>query len=192
MAYFLAAAAASGVFIAASWRGKTDLALASARGRPKPSIEPVWNDVETNIHAPEARADVAVALRIALKRLSPIMANQRVQADVAALPGLRVHMRGAPLADLLEEMLAAAIHAAPASRLLLTAAAHGSRIDVGITDDMPGADPTVRLGRFHGLRERVARRGATLEVDVRPAEGTTLTLRLAAANTSSNRPTQPG
>ncbi|WP_428490317.1 hypothetical protein [Rhodopila sp.] len=181
MAYFLAAAAASGVFIAASWRGRTDLALAPVQGRPRPLIDPVWDDVEANIYAPEARADVGVAMRVALKRLSPIMTNQFVQADVAALPGLRVRMRGAPLTDLLEEMLAAAIHAAPASRLLLTAAAHGSRIDVGIADDMPGADPTVRLERVRGLTARVARRGGTLEVNVRPAEGTTLTLRLAAA-----------
>ena len=182
MAYFLAAAAASGVFIAAGWRGKTDLALVPVRGRPGPGNDPGRGDVEANLYAPEARADVGVAIRVALKRLSPIMTNQFVQADVAALPGLRVRMRCAPLADLLEEMLAAAIHGAPASRLLLTATAQGSRIDVGITDDMPGADPVVRLGSVRGLMERVARRGGLLEVKVRPSEGTTLTLRLAAAD----------
>jgi len=176
MAYFLAAAAAAAVFVAAGWRSNTAVAV-----RQGLSVDPVWGDAEADAHASEARADVGVAMRLALKRLEPVMANQSVQADVAAPPGLPVRMRGAALAELLEEMLAAAIHGAPASRLLLTAATHGNRIDVGITDDMPGADPAVRLGSVRGLIERAARRGGALEVNVRPAEGTTMTLRLAAA-----------
>ena len=181
VAYFLAAVAASGVFVAAGWRGKTALTLVAVQGRQGFLIDPGWGDAEADSHAPEHRADVGVAMRLALKRLSPIMSNRSVQADVAALPGLGVRMPGAVLAELLEEMLAAAIRGAPASRLLLTAAKHGNRIDVDITDDMPGADRVVRLGSVRGLMERVASRGGTLEVDVRPAEGTTMTLRLAAA-----------
>jgi signal transduction histidine kinase len=181
MAYFLAAAAASGVFIAAGWRGNPALALAGMQSQQGCLIDPVWGDAEADIHGPAARADIEVAMRLALKRLAPIMANRAVQADIAALPGLPVRMRGAALAELLEETLAAAIHGAPASRLVVTAATHGNRIDVGITDDMPGADLAVRLGSVRGLTERVARRGGTLEVDVRPAEGTTITLGLAAA-----------
>lgn len=181
VAYFLAAVAASGVFIAAGWRGKTALTLVAVPSRQGPLIDPVRGDAEADVRGPDARTDVGVAMRVALKRLAPIMANQSVQADVVALPGLPVRMRGAALVELLEEMLAAAIHGAPASRLVVTAATHGNRIDVGITDDMPGADPVVRLGSVRGLMERVARRGGTLEVSVRPAEGTTMTLGLAAA-----------
>jgi hypothetical protein len=36
------------------------------------------------------------------------------------------------------------------------------------------------MADVRGLMERVALRGGTLDVDVRPAEGTTMTLRIAA------------
>ncbi len=108
------------------------------------------------------------------------MANRSVQAEVAAAFGLRVRMNGAALADLLEEMLGAAIHAAPASRVLLTAVTQGQRVVISITDDMPNADADVRRASVRGLMERVAMRGGSLDVDVRPKEGTTMTLRLGA------------
>ena len=180
VAYFLAAVAASGVFVAAGWR-KTALTLVTMQGQQESLIDPAWSDAEADTHAPEAPADVGVAVCLALKRLSPIMSYQSVQADVATHPGLRVRMPGAVLTELLEDILAAAIRGAPASQLLLSTARRGNRIDVEITDDMPGADRVVRLGSVHGLIERVARRGGMLEVNVRPAEGTTMTLRLAAA-----------
>jgi hypothetical protein len=113
--------------------------------------------------------------------LVPVMATQSVKVDVAAPSGLLGRMRGAVLADLLEELLAAAIHGAPGGRLLLTAAPHGDHIHVGITDDVPGADPAIRAAGVRGVMERVALRGGSLDIHVRPAEGTTMTLRFAAA-----------
>jgi hypothetical protein len=181
MAYFLAAVAASGVFIVAGWRSKKMRGLVAAQDRHDLLTDPLWADAEIDINAPQSQADVGAAMRLALKRLAPVMASQSVRADIAAPSGLPVRMRGAALADLLEELLTAAVHGAPASRLLMTAAPHGDRVHVGITDDMPGADLAVRLGSLRGLMERVAMRGGALDVDVRPAEGTTMTLRLAAA-----------
>lgn len=128
------------------------------------------------------QADAGAMVRLALKRLAPVLASQSVQAEVAAPQGLMVRMRGAALADLLEDLLAAAIHSAPASRILLTATAHGDHVEIAVVDDMPGTDPAMRMGRVRGLMERVAMRGGALDVDVRPAEGTTMTLRLSAAS----------
>jgi hypothetical protein len=179
MAYFLAAVAASCIFVVAGWRSRRTSGLAVAQGRGGLAVDPLWGDAEIDADAPHA--DVGAAMRLALKRLAPVMANQSVQAEVATQSRLPVRMRGAALTDLLEEMLTAAIHGAPASRLLLTATTHGDRVYVGITDDMPGADPAVRLGSVRGLIERIALRGGALDVNVRPAEGTTMTLRLAAA-----------
>jgi hypothetical protein len=180
-AYFLAAVAASGIFFVAGWRSKNTRALAGEPGRHDFPIDPLWGDAEIDSKASPAHADVGAAMRLALKRLAPVMARQSVQAELATPLGLPVRMRGAALADLLEELLTVAIHSAPASRLLLTASTHGDRIHVGITDDMPGVDAAVRLGSLRGLIERVAMRGGTLDVNVRPAEGTTMTLHLAAA-----------
>lgn len=185
--YFLAVMAASGIFIMAGWRSKQARGLASTRVAYGLPNDPLWGETEIDLAASPSQADVGAAMRLALKRLTPIMANRSVHAEIAAPDGLVVRMRGAALADLLEEMLAAAIHSAPASRLLLTAARHGDRVYVGITDDMPGADLTVRMGGVRGLMERVAMRGSALDVDVRPAEGTTMTLRLAAMTEEQNR-----
>ena len=60
----------------------------------------------------------------------------------------------------------------------MTAATRGDGIYVGITDDMPGANITVRMGSVRSLIQRIAMRGGALDVDVRPNEGATLTLRL--------------
>ncbi len=179
--YFLAAVAASGVFVAIGWRSKRSRAVAATQGRPALPYDPLWGDTEIDIAGSESRTDVAGAIRLALKRLAPVMASQSVRVDVAAPSGLVGRMRPAALVDLLEELLAAAIHAAPASRLLLTAAARRDYIFVGISDDRPAADPAVRAGNVRGLIERVALRGGILDIAVRPAEGTTMTLRIAAA-----------
>jgi hypothetical protein len=179
MAYFLAAVAASCIFIVAGWRSRQVSGLAVTQGRYGSAVDPLWGDTEIDVDSPHA--DVGASLRLALKRLAPVMASQSVQAEVAAQSGLTVRMRGTALTDLLEEFLTASIHGAPASRLLLTATPHGDRVYVAATDDMPGADQTVRLGSVRGLIERIALRGGALDVNVRPAEGTTMTLRLAAA-----------
>jgi hypothetical protein len=182
MTYFLAALAASGFVIAAGWRSRRARGLAVVRDRNEIPNDPLWGDPEIDAGASESPADVGAAIRLALKRMAPVITAQSVKVDVAAPSGLLGRMRGAALADLLEELLTAAIHGAPAGRLLLTAAAHGDRIHVGVTDDVPGADPAVRAAGIRGMKDRVALRGGSLDINVRPAEGTTVTLRFAAAD----------
>jgi hypothetical protein len=167
MAYLLATVAASALFLTAARRRVRKPALTSSyfdppAGRPTPGT-------------------VAAATHIALTRLTPILISQHIRTDVAVQPGLRVGMGDGELADLLEEWLAAAAHSAPASHMLLTAAAQGDRVAISITDDVPNADAALRQSLVRGLMQRVALRGNVLDVDVRPTEGTTMTLRLPAA-----------
>ena len=181
--YFLAAATVSGIVVAAGWRSKHAHGVAAAKDAYSLPNDPLWADPEIDLDASDAWTDVGGAIRLALKRLIPVVVSQSVKVDVAAPAGLLGRMRGTVLADILEELLAAAVHGAPASRLLLTATTHGDRIHVGVTDDMPGADPAIRVASVRGLMERVALRGGSLDVDVRPADGTTMTLRFAAVAT---------
>lgn len=178
--YVLAAAIVSGILVAAGWRSKQVFGMASGHNALGSPNDALWREPDIDLSAPECQADVGAVLRLSLKRLAPIMAKRAVRAEVAVPFGLLVRMRAAAAADLLEELVATAIHAAPASHLLLTASRQGDRIYIGITDDMPGADLAVRVGSVRGLMERVALRGGAVDVDVRPAEGTTMTLRLAA------------
>lgn len=180
MAYFLAALAASGVFVAAGRRSRRVLGSASLNGRYELPIDPLWGGAEEDVSTNQHQADAEAAIRLALKRLTPLLRGQSIQADVAVSPGLLVRMRVAALADLVEELLVVAIHAAPASRLLLTASARGDQVEISTTDDLPGADPGLRAASVRGLMQRASSDGGSLHIDVRADEGTTMTLRLAA------------
>ena len=152
--------------------------------------DPLWD--ETGLEMPEAdpHADAGIALRLALKRIASLMRSHSIQADVAAPSGLLVRMRGPALTGLLEEMLAEAIQTAPASRMLMTVAGHGDWVGISVTDDVPGADPDMRRAGMRNLMERVALRGGTLDVDVRPGQGTTMTLRLGSPGNERRGPAQ--
>jgi signal transduction histidine kinase len=141
-------------------------------------------------HEPPA-GTVAAAAAVAMKRLAPVLAAQQVRVDIAVQPRLAVRMSDGALADLLEELLAAAAHSAPASRMLLAAGAQGDRVSISVSDDSPLADPMLRQSLVRGVMERVALRGGALDVDVRPAEGTTMTLRLAGSQNRAEVPSTP-
>lgn len=174
MAYLAAAAASSIPFLVAAWRGRgtSDIRFSRFESTASP-IEPVQT-------GRQPLGDAAEAIHISLKRLAPVITNRSVRIDVAARPGLLVRMRGPVLADLMEELIAAVLHSAPASALLLTASPRGDRIYISLTDDVPGADPLLRQAMLRGVSERAALRGGALDVHVRPDEGTTVTLRVMA------------
>ncbi len=180
MTYIIATMLASGIFIAAGRRNKKVSALASAPGTDRFPADPLWDQPAIDLSAPHPSADVGAAMRVALKRLLPILRNRAVQAEIALPPGLMVRMRGAAITNLLEDLLSTAIQSAPASRMLVTAGRQNGGIYVGITDDMPAADLTLRTDCVRGLKQRAATFGGTLHVDVRPQEGATVTLWLPA------------
>jgi len=178
MAYAVAALAASTLFGFAGWQSRRTARAPRRAGQDDFDwIVPTEADMMGT-----TQADVAAAVRAALGRVHPLLTRQFVHIDVAVPPELNARMRGASLIDAIEEMLTAAIQAAPASRLLLTALAQGDHIEIAVTDDMPGADQAFRLGQVRGLSERTALRGGSLHIAVHPTEGTTTALRVAAAS----------
>ncbi len=180
MTYFLAAVTASCAFIAAGWRSRRVLTSAPQLERYELPFDPLWGTAAGDASYNQTQTDADQAVRLALKRMAPLLRSHSIQADIAIAPGLLVRMRLEALADLIEELLAASVHAAPASRLLLTASLQGDHVEISTTDDVPGADREVRTSRVRGLMQQVSIRGGSLHVAVRPAEGTTITLRLAA------------
>lgn len=177
MAYLGVAVTASALFAAAGWRSRQVFHASISNvdnllDMSSPSADTV---------ADQSFADVADAIQVAIKRLMPVITSQSIHVDIAAREGLMVRMRAPALADLMEELLASVIHSAPASMLLWTAAARGDRIYISLSDDMPNADPAIRQSQVRNLTERIAMRGGALDINVRSDEGTTTTLRLAAA-----------
>ncbi len=187
--YFLAAAVASVVFLFAGWQSKRVPGFPPMRAGFDLADDPFRRDA--GIAPSETKADAGAALRLALKRLAPLMANLSVQADIAASFGLMVRMQRAALVELLEEMLTAVVHAAPVSRILLTAAADGPNISISMSDDIPNADQDVRRAGVRSLMKRVAMRGGALDVDVHPGEGTTMTLRLSCEDRNDRAALEP-
>lgn len=185
LAYLLTAVAASVLFIIAGWRTKRLQTKIAARARSSYPAGPLPGEAGTSTNEMDAEADTGLALRTALERVAPMIASQSVHAAVVAPAGLRARMGTAVLVELLEELVAAAVRCAPTRRLLLTAASAGDCIQVAITDDLPGADAANRLASVRGLMDRLARRGGALDVQVKPHEGTTMTVRLIAAGTGA-------
>jgi hypothetical protein len=181
MSYLIAASATSVLFVAAGWR-RRPVAEAAPISLHRLGLHVILPDgVSGPASAGQARDDVAAAIYLALARLAPVIARQSVKIDVAVNPRLYVRTRGPLLAEILEELLTVALQAAPACRLLLTGVSDGDRVYIGISDDMPGGDAAVRLGRVVSLTRRLKLEGDSLRVDVRPNEGTTMTLRLAGS-----------
>ncbi len=189
MTYLIAGAVASALFVAAGWRSHRTAGASSSYRRMGLGMHiALPDDVQGAADGGAAGDDVSAAVYLALARLSSVIASQSVKVDVAVRPGLKAGMRPAALADMLEELLAVALQAAPASRMLLTAVADGDRVAINVMDDMPGGDPAIRLSRVRTLKQRVALQGDSLGVDVRPNEGTTMTLRLACAPAEAKMP----
>jgi hypothetical protein len=179
MAYILAATTASVLFVAAGWRSRRVAGSGFNRLNRLPDMSMMASGHSGGRAQP--LGDAAEAIHMALKRLTPLIESQAVHVDVAARLGLLVRLRAPALIELLEDLITIAIHNAPASVLLLTAAAHGNHIHINVSDDLPGADLSKRQSQTRGVQERIAMLGGVLDIDVRPAEGTVMTLRLAAA-----------
>jgi hypothetical protein len=182
MTYILAATTVLALFVFASWKSRQKRVPVTRNGllNTRPALQP------RTLPDPErSPADVEAALQLALKRLLPVMQSRRVRTDVAVRPDLLVGIAGAPLTDLLEEFVAAAIHHARAHRLLITAVRDDEKVIIRLADNAPDADPEMRAGIIKSLAEKVASQGGTLEVDVRPLEGTMMTMRLPVASTDA-------
>jgi hypothetical protein len=180
MSYLVSASAAFGLFVAAGWRSRQAVGATALFSRSQLGMHVILPDgVPDPATGQHPRDDVSIAIYLALARLAAVIARQSVKVDVAVRPGLQVRTRGPVLADTLEELLTVALQAAPASQLLLTAVADADHVDIAISDDMPGGDAAVRYSHVGTLTERLRIRGDSLLIDVRPSEGTTMTLRLA-------------
>jgi len=176
MTYFFSATLALALFVFVGWQRRRTHTRAASAG-----LFVNVTAVSTDFIPEQSPAVVAAGVGLALKRLTPVLNRRGIRADVAVHPDLLVGLSGDALADLLEQLFAAAIHHPQAGRMVVTAASDGGQVSISVTDDTAGADPDARAGSVRALAERATLRGGTLEITIRRAQGTTMTLRLAAA-----------
>jgi hypothetical protein len=178
----LVAGAASTLFVAL---GRRSACVTS--GRPL-RFDAEWKPDEPSAEAAEMQlqnSNIDASLKLVLKRLASIITSRRIMVDLAVSPHLTVQLSTPVLANILEELLLAAIHHSFAGRLLLTAWEHNGRIAVRVIDDVPSAGPVLSQRPMLSLAERIAFQGGTLDVDVQPA-GTILTVWLASVEQASS------
>jgi len=122
--------------------------------------------------------DVGAELEAALAAVMPHAARSLVALEIAAQPGLRVKADPLGFHEIVTALLLSAIGHAPCGRVLLTAARLAGEIRIAVTDD--GAPPNREtLARSLGEAKRwAALQGASLDIELRPDEGTTVAVHL--------------
>jgi signal transduction histidine kinase len=124
--------------------------------------------------------DVRAELGAALATVAPQAARQLVALEVAAHPGLVVQADRLGLHELVTSLLLNAIRHAPCGRVLLTASQLGGGVRIAVTDDGVPPDRETLAAALLAAERWAALQGATVDIDVRPGEGTTVAIRLPA------------
>jgi hypothetical protein len=130
--------------------------------------------------------DLATEAEAVLESLQSVAMRQRVRLEMALEPGLAIMGDQRAFRETLAEIARGAIQQSPCGCVLLTAARTGGRVHASVSDDGPGTDKAMRLRRLRDVRRLVALQGGCLEINVRPGEGTTVTVHLPGSDPGDN------
>ncbi len=120
--------------------------------------------------------DVETALRAAAAPIVSLLACRKARLDIAVRPGLTVRTDRATLQDIVRAVLRRAVLDTVAETLLLTAAPEPGRIRIAVTDDAPTTATTVRQSALRDTAALLAMQGGSMQIDVRPGQGTIVAL----------------
>jgi hypothetical protein len=90
------------------------------------------------------------------------------------------------LREIVGDLVSHAIEQSPCGRVLLGAAHIGGRVQITVSDEAAHSDRALRASELRPAERLAALQGATLEIDARPGQGTTVVLRLPAAASGRN------
>ncbi len=105
---------------------------------------------------------------------------------MAVQPGLVIRTDQRPFREILGDLVRRAIEQSPCGCVLLTAARIGSQVHVSVSDDASAADGAIRLTRLGDAERLVALQGGSMDINSRPGEGTTVTIRLPGSDASGS------
>jgi hypothetical protein len=169
--------AVSAVVVMAGWRRRQD--LLQRQGRPI-----VTDRVELG-QTPFAAGvlDVAAETTAALRRFESLAAMRFVTLELAVQPDLAVRTDRRALREILADLVGQAIDQPSCERVLLGAARIGGHVHITVSDDSEQADRALRASQLRSAERLAALQGATLDVDARAGQGTTVLLRLPGSAT---------
>jgi hypothetical protein len=178
----LLASGVSTLVVAAGWRRR--LELQRRQGRPL-----VADPIELGQTTFAAGVLDVGSETIAVMRQFERRAAQRfVALELAVQPDLVVRTDPRALRQILGDLVSRAIEQSPCGRVLLAAAHVGGRVQITVSDDGPHPDRALQASRLRPAESLAALQGATMEIDVRAEQGTTVVLRLPAGGATRRRP----
>ena len=124
------------------------------------------------------RLDVEAEALGALRQVDALAARNRVQLQIAVQPFLAVHADPGGFRWALIEVLENAIDHAPCGKVMLGATRHGGRVQIAVLDDGQTPDRLVQEAALRPVERIVALHGGTVQIEVRPGQGTLVILRL--------------
>lgn len=143
-------------------------------------VAEVPSAAEAKAPEPGGVLDIDAEIRAVAYSFATICAQRHIQLLLAIEPGLRVRMHRQRLHELLGAMLTHAIHGLGGGRILVGAMMHSGRVQIAVIDEETAADRESQQADLRQATEMAALQGASLELDMRPGEGSTLLLRLLA------------
>jgi hypothetical protein len=180
----LLAVTISGVVVMAGWTRRRE--LLQRQGRPF-----VTDRIELG-QSPFAAGvlDVALETTAVLRQFESLAAQRLVGLELAVQPGLAVRADASALREILADLVSYAIEQSCCGRVLLGAAHMGGSIQITVSDDGAHADRALRASQLRPAERLAALQGATIEVDARAGQGTTVVLRLPAGATGRRSETK--
>ncbi len=127
----------------------------------------------------DGRLDVATEARTVMGLFAELATQRGVRMEIAVDPALTVRMEQHQFHELLGAVLTHAIHAG-SGHVLLGAMRHAGRVQIAVIDEGSGINREQQVTDLRQAARLAAMQGATLEVDARPGEGTTILLRILA------------
>jgi signal transduction histidine kinase len=171
----LLAVTISTIALIAGWNRRSELLSRQARSSGQSARRAGSSRVGSDM------MDLGSAAMSLLWDFEPLAARHCVTLEQAIQPGLAVQINSRLLHDILGEVLKVAIERSPAGRVLLTAAMVAGRVQITVSDDGQETDRDLRASWLRQAEGVAALQGATMQIDVRPGQGTTVVLRLPAA-----------
>jgi glucose-6-phosphate-specific signal transduction histidine kinase len=118
--------------------------------------------------------DVVAEVRMVLGSAVSLAARKRVRLEFAVPPGLEVHTDPRLFRSMLRDLLKQALDQATDGSVLIGARRQDSQVIITVCDDGIGQDQADQEAARRRTGELLLRQGATMRIDVRPGQGTTV------------------
>ncbi len=171
-AWLLVSLGICGLVLLIGWsRRPFFVAAALTTPDPGPSAIPEADGISQDL-------DVEGEVRAAVARAAAVASRNLTRVEIAVQSGLAVRFSPTAVRAALDGLVTSALGDPSCGWVLLSAARQAGWVRIAISDDAVATATTVREATLRHVGSLVAMQGGSMQIDVRPGEGTTVALRL--------------